>query len=1093
MAGMEPLAALSLACNIMQLLSFGGEAISLCRKVYKTGEIDPSLKDYSCQTAKICESLNDNLTQRQLDLGPDASDLQQRAIMCKAAADKLNHELELLTPTSGTSGWRRGFTAPIKAIRHKHHLSELEKDLNNLKSGLDTQLLVRIFDLADPAKLKNEIVAESKGLLATTLQQVASGQQDLSQQILKALGGAQERFNSEYLRNQRMIEQQVTATARDLQDERTRVQQEKRQNEQQHNWDHVLKSLHFDARVERMNMIRQEYSQTCRWIFRPSTKHGPASDHMPQQAHPKSHPQSWPCFTTWLQSEGPPIYWICGKPGSGKSTLMKFIASDESPTRDSLKQWLPDVQILSHYFWLPGLPLQNNIKGFLCSLVYQVLSQDMSVALNLLESKPYITRKSSAMDWDPAELRRILINMVHQPGKAFCIILDGLDELSPKENPRDLVDIIKELQGPRVKLCLASRPEPTMKIYLGHYPTLLMHVLIRDDIRKYAKGILDQAMSHRNGTLEVDRLVDEISYDADGVFLWVVLVTRSLERGIEKGDSLQILQERLRQIPKSLTELYTSMWQRRGDDPETYLKGFSRFMNLMILAQDMTCLKRIGKVTVFELMAATNPSFLNKFLGQNDKVSKEKLELLCRDTRNSIEVWSADLLTVTTTRDLYSESSLSLNDEDCGPYDDLAFYANMTVGFVHRTARDFLLYEVEGQKLWKRADSPREDLRAKLVKAALMRGQLWNNLEPQLVEDFFDSLINLKCPEKAAHVQKETLPDIEKAFYKGYLELEFIRQLDEHEGREIRFLEVAADYGFCDHVFKRIQEMQQTGQLKAQDYASLLYTYCCSRRRSLDHGQTVFDARERLIQSLLSSGLPSLEKIRFCTDFDLSRSLLFTYLLSHLEGRLDLHMVGEAVTTLALLWKQAPSVQNVHVQLTVRFLNNRTNDHPSVKLYIGDSRNLNEKDDALVVMRVNILYLIMAIGSLVHPSLCIPGILSEKQEPSAQSIVIGVQKERFGIPDYYRIRSEEDSSKITECITPLLHCNYGSDLQKSGNMEMTEWRRLEKVLQQITSETKSLNDKVDRECNEDTLSERVDAAVDEFLSDKVTKISPPWW
>jgi hypothetical protein len=1080
---MEPLAALGLACNIMQLLSFGGEAISLCRKVYKTGEIDPSLKDYSSQTAKICKNLNDSLTQRQLNLGPDALALQQRATMCKAAADKLNHELELLTPTSRASGWRRGLAAPIKAIRHKHHLSELEKDLNNLKSSLDTQLLVRILGLVDPSSLKTKILAEFKGLLATTLQQAASGQQDLSQQILKALERAQDRFNSEYLRNQRMIEQQIAATARDFQDERTRVQQEKRENEQRRDWDHLLKSLNFDARIERVNMIRQEYSDTCRWIFRPSTEYGLASDHKSEQAYPECHPRSWPCFTTWLQSEGPPIYWICGKAGSGKSTLMKFIASKESPTRDSLKQWQPGVQIVSHYFWLAGSPMQNSIKGFLCSLVHQILSKDLPLALALLEAKPDIGRKSSTTDWDPTELQQILIDLIRQPGKAFCIFLDGLDELSPEESPRDLIDIINELQSPQVKMCLASRPEPAMKMYLGHYPTLPMHAFTRDDIRKYAEGILNRAMSHRNDAFEVDCLVDQILLEANGVFLWVVLVSRSLERGIQKGDSLQLLEERLRQMPKSLSELYSSMWQRCDEDPETYQKGFSQFMNLIILAEDMICLKHTRKVTVFELMAAADTSFLDKYLNQNDQVSKEELELLCRDTRNSIEAWSAGLLMVTM---IPFET-----DGDSGPYCDLTCYDNMVVEFVHRTARDFLLDEVEGQKLWKRGDISQKVLQARLVKAVLMGCQLWNSkLWRQSTDHFFQSIYR---SGEVAYVSQRTLPDIEKAFYKGYLAGPSVaRSLFFQSGLEIKFLEAAADYGFCDYVFKRIQEMQQTGQLKAQAYTSLLYAYC-SRRSGYYTPEGVIAPRERLIQSLLSSGLPNFSKIPFSTDFNLSRSLLLTYLVSILEDYPFLSMVEEAVTTLALLWKQAPSIQNVYVQLVVRFSDLPGEDHTSITFCNSNIRSFHYEDGALVVMGVNAPYLAMVIGSLVHPSLCIPGVLSQKEEPSAQAILIRVGEEIEVAQDYYEIESEEDSRKITECITLLLHCKHGSDLQKTGKMETTEWRKLEKIFQQTTSGAKPLNDKVDRECDVETRFERVNAAVDEFLSDRVTRLSPPWW
>lgn len=1096
MSGMEPLAALGLACNIMQLLSFGGEAISLCRKVYETGEIDPGLKDYSSQTAKICEDLNDTLTQRQHNLGPDALALQQRATKCKIAADKLNHELKLLTPTSGASGWRRGFAAPIKAIRHKRHLTELEKDLNNLKSSLDSQLLVKIFDMVvDAAKLKTEIVAESKGLLATTLQQVASGQQDLSQQILKALEEAQYRLNSVSLINQRMIEQHMAATTRDLQHERTRVQQETSENAKRRDWDQLLKSLHFDARTERMNMIRQEYSDTCRWIFRPSTEYGLASDHNPQQAYPESQSPSWPCFTTWLQSEGPPIYWICGKPGSGKSTLMKFIASDESPTRDSLKHWQPDVQILSHYFWLAGSPMQHNMKGFFCSLVHQILSQDASAALSLLESKPYIARKSSAKDWDPTELRRILINLAHQSGKAFCIVIDGLDELSQEESPRDLIGVIKELQSPRVKLCLSSRPEPAMKMYLGHYPTLPIHVFIRDDIRSYAEGVLNQAMSHRNDTFEIDGLVKKVLSEADGVFLWVVLVVRSLERGIEKGDSHQLLVERLRQMPKSLGELYSSMWQRCEDDPETYQKGFSQFMNLIVLAPGVFCLKRSPSVTVFELMAATNTPFVHKYLNQDDQVSGEELEFLCQETRNAVEAWSAGLLMVTMAPAVDRDPPVDIphsNDRDSEPYRDLECYANMVVSFVHRTARDFLLDEEEGQKLWKQVDISREDLKANLLKAALMRRQLFEffNQRSLHMEVYLMSILRPEGSEEASYVLQNTLPDIEKAFRKRHLPAVYYENPRSHSEPGVHFLQMAADCGFCDYVFKRIQEMQQTGQLKAQDYAYLLYLYC-SRRTSFFHPEHHPVARERLTQSLLSSGLPCFAETQFSPDFNLSRSLLLAYLISTLEDHHFPYTTEGALRTLELLWKQAPSIQNVYVRLVVRFQEQPDNDHTPICWRIKNAEyRVDLRDKALVVMRVNVPYLVMAVGSLVHPSLCVPGIL---EEPSAQAIFIGIGRKTRDILNCYEIKSDEGSRKITECITPLLHCKHGSDLQKTGEMETTEWKKLEKILQQIASETNPGNDKLFSWCNGETGSWRDDTALDEFLSNTLTRVLPPWW
>ena len=58
--------------------------------------------------------------------------------------------------------------------------------------------------------------------------------------------------------------------------------------------------------------------------------------------------QLWNSFSSWLQSNDN-IFWIRGKPGSGKSTLMKFIINDDS-TKHLLQYWSPNTRLLSHFF-----------------------------------------------------------------------------------------------------------------------------------------------------------------------------------------------------------------------------------------------------------------------------------------------------------------------------------------------------------------------------------------------------------------------------------------------------------------------------------------------------------------------------------------------------------------------------------------------------------------------------------------------------------------------------------------------------------------------------------------------------------------------
>lgn len=57
MSGLEALAALSLACNIFQVISFGRETLGLVKKVYRDGTLDNSLVDKSITIQGVASSI----------------------------------------------------------------------------------------------------------------------------------------------------------------------------------------------------------------------------------------------------------------------------------------------------------------------------------------------------------------------------------------------------------------------------------------------------------------------------------------------------------------------------------------------------------------------------------------------------------------------------------------------------------------------------------------------------------------------------------------------------------------------------------------------------------------------------------------------------------------------------------------------------------------------------------------------------------------------------------------------------------------------------------------------------------------------------
>jgi hypothetical protein len=70
------------------------------------------------------------------------------------------------------------------------------------------------------------------------------------------------------------------------------------------------------------------------------------------------------------------IFWIRGKAGSGKSTLMKFLCTDPR-TIPHLRIWAEDKKLVfgKYFFWSAGTPLQKSREGLLRLLLFDILNE----------------------------------------------------------------------------------------------------------------------------------------------------------------------------------------------------------------------------------------------------------------------------------------------------------------------------------------------------------------------------------------------------------------------------------------------------------------------------------------------------------------------------------------------------------------------------------------------------------------------------------------------------------------------------------------------------------------------------------------------
>lgn len=873
MSGLE---ALGLVCNIIQLVEFGGTTISLCRQIHENGKPDLNVADLSESLSGASNSLKKTLTKRHGTSSPDDLALQETADKCVKIADALHLEMQSLSVPPGKKGMRSSIRFGFKTLWRKNHLEKLEKDLKNIQSAMDTQLLVRTLDRIDVSTAESQSsLQQLQRLLQETLRQSSTRHADLSnlvvkeaqkqqQELLNAIAKAQTQteasLTASLSKYHQSIDQHLATTAKQAQLQQTDFREWKDETAQAAAYQRLLQSLRYESMNDRMNNISETFPSTYSWIFKSDAGDNQASDvhDGPSEASSsrclgfssdefsssckigseldstrnssdsdfQAEDVRWSSFSAWLASSNP-VYWISGKPGSGKSTLMKFIATSPG-TLAGLKKMRRDVQIYSHYFWNSGAPMQRNLKGLICSLLYQIFLRNQPLALATLRANPQTCDKVSTADWDLAQLRGLLISQVEKLTGLICFFIDGIDECTPQDDVHDFFSLRKDLQTTHVKFCLSSRPDESLRQYLDCYPTLKMHHLTRLDMIKYARGIFIRALLPENEYSRTEDLILEIVRRANGVFLWVVLVLRSVIGGIRKHDSHDELMQRVALLPNDLMGLYMNMWERSNEDRTLYKEASSWYLGLLVLGTvtedeeedpfSETTLKfeRDSYMSLLELMVATEKPFLERYLNQNSCPSNREVESLCIRTMEVVSIRSAGLLEVSGKEKLKSHPR------------ELRYLDEVKVRFVHRTARDFLLDTENGRSLWQTPGVSPADIYARILKACILRAQLLRNHQDfswrirSRLEPFLTS--TAQTQDADSRQEEELLESIKTAFLKQTLILK--PRAPEIKSTEVEFFRLAGTMGFSSYVIKCLGIMKQADAHRAQAMAAQILLAC---------------------------------------------------------------------------------------------------------------------------------------------------------------------------------------------------------------------------------------------------------------------------
>ena len=436
----------------------------------------------------------------------------------------------------------------------------------------------------------------------------------------------------------------------------------------------ILDCLYFRQITDRVEEVATAHAETFEWIFR----------------EPCGTQRPWHNFVEWLQT-GNGCYWICGKAGSGKSTLMKYLSTHEK-TKAALSTWAGRLQLImpSFFFWNLGSPLQKSIDGLLRSLLLELLENHQSLIPNVFPGlcRALLSHEMSTLaEPTSAELKKALASLLRLDSNfRICIFIDGVDEYDG--NHIEIAEFFRSIPSSSVKVVLSSRPIPSCTKTFSDCPRLLLQDLTYDDIKSYVENKLGanadmKDLEHLEGAA-ASHLINEITTKASGVFLWVRLVVNSLLEGLSRSDRVADLQRRLDELPADLEKLYQKMLDSM-DQRER--QQASKILQLVLRSTEV---QTEGPLSLLQLSFAEEDDLDLVIRGHIEAMPNKDRELRCKRMEGRVRSRCCGLVEV---RDS-NRAPVDLKDASVTSYDFLH------VSFIHKTVVEFLrMNNVWGQIL----------------------------------------------------------------------------------------------------------------------------------------------------------------------------------------------------------------------------------------------------------------------------------------------------------------------------------------------------------------------------------------------------------
>ncbi|KAI1456045.1 hypothetical protein F4805DRAFT_433650 [Annulohypoxylon moriforme] len=541
---MEAVAVVGLISNVLQFVELGFKLLSASKEMYGAGnEATQSNRDLEFMSREL-----KRLSRGLVKDGPpshatdDERILLELADKCEKWADDMLAFLARLKNKNPESKLA-AFKASVRNYSARHERSRLKEGLNDCRVQLDVQLnimarsdiLKNLDNLTKSLKLTREDVVILKRSAKSLEESVPGLEMRIGSQFLDQLRGVLQVSDEMILEAKRML---------------------------------FINALRNVGMEDRFYHVEPAHAATFKWLL----EEKPGQDHEPSR-NKNSHKyevkrEIRDRFVNWLRNESG-IFQISGKPGAGKSTLMKFLCNNEL-TWDHLKDWSKDKQLIfaKSFFWRLGKDTQTLIS-LKRSLLHQVLSAAKDLIPIAFPSRwkqvdsHGVTQVQLGLEQIEQGFYNLLTNQKTFETHKLVFFIDGLDEYKGRH-----IELVKKLfswtssSAGNLKICVSSREWNEFMVGFSECPKLRIHEYTYEDILTIARDQLktDSQYPTLVNNRDMGFITRKIAFKAEGVFQWVCIVLNAVKDGILNGDNTSELNSKIDSFPNELGDLYQHLF-----------------------------------------------------------------------------------------------------------------------------------------------------------------------------------------------------------------------------------------------------------------------------------------------------------------------------------------------------------------------------------------------------------------------------------------------------------------------------------------------------------------------------------------------------